>query len=181
MIGRIVCPLGIKNIQNDKIFRLAKIQRAFCVQDYSKLKVNHFSTLNINEYNEVLNALTFSGNLQATAKVIRIGHPVFTDMLLALAWNQISRHDFQKDQESLDTVIMPFTTAYIKKFNNNHGHAFGEVLTHVGNYGIRDEAFWSAAKEQLLKNNMNRYIPVSWIGYLINAMAKVGQADAQVL
>ena len=76
---------------------------------------------------------------------------------------------------------MPFTTAYVKKFNNNHGHAFGEILAHVGNYGIRDQAFWSVAKEQLLENSMNRYIPVSWVGYVINAMAKVGQADAQVL
>lgn len=163
-------------------FRKTSLFRGFAeVPDWNKFPVNHFSTLNSYDYNELFNAITFATTVERMGQCVKYGAPVFTDALVSLMWRMMGEWDFDYNKEAMDIYILPFTIAQMKKFTNNHGTAFGEILTNAGNLGVTDATFWQVAKERLIKDHLHRYIPLNQIGYTLRAMARVGQADDKVV
>lgn len=185
-LGRFISAGAKKN----PLFKDKSIIRSFAnlrdwtdtpVPDWNKFPVNHFHTLNGEEYIEVFNHVTFATTVDRMGQCVRYGASVFTDELLAMMWKIMSDYDFQRNTEAMDTYILPFTIAQIKKFTNNHGTALGQIITYAGNYGITDATFWQVVKERLIKDNLHRYIPLNQIGFALRAMAKVGQADEKIV
>ena len=146
---------------------------------FEKLKVNHYHVLNQNDFSEVVNSIAFASNSQRVADIIRIAHPCFTDMLLALALNRIAQYEMPLN-ESFEEVIVPFATAYTKLFSRHHSQAFAETVIAMGKIGCKNQDYWNVVRTKI-DEGMARYMPLHLIGEVLNSIAQVGQADAKVM
>ena len=156
------------------------LSRGFSVTKFEKLKVNHYHKLNINDFSETVNAIAFAESSERIAEIIKIAHPVFTDLLLAMALRQISDYEMPIN-EIFEETIVPFVTEYTKLFDRNHSHAFGETVIYMGRIGCKNQAYWDIVRSKVIDYGMARYIPLHLVGDVLRSISLAGQADAKVM
>jgi hypothetical protein len=150
------------------------------VSTRSNLKVNHYSQLNTFHYADVFNAVAFASNSERMADVIEVAAPMMTDNLLALALRIMEKKEYQLG-EGFHTKMLPFIRDFTKIMDRNHTAAFAETMVSMGTLGVKDEAYWAICREKLIDQGYHRYVPLRNLGYLIKALANVGQADAELM
>lgn len=161
--------------------RNAGLARCFSeVSSYENIKVNHWSQLNTFHYADLFNAIAFAPNSERLADVIHTAAPMMTDQLLAMALRIMEDYSFELGP-AFETKLLPFIITYTKQFTRNHTAAFAEIMVAMGNLGVKDAEYWAVCKDKLIKEGYHRYIPLSYLGPLIKAMANVGQADGEIL
>jgi len=177
MIGRVI---GRGLSQFCKSTPATKLHRGFAAQNFDNIKLQHFSQVNTFDNSEIMNALIGATTFREVADILKVGHAAISDLNFAYAMEKLAKFNVTPD-DSLNEVIVPYATSFMKKCTTNQSMSFAFVATALGDIGVKDDAFWGAVKHKLLNERFTRYIPLQSLGPLTRAMAHVGQADAQVL
>lgn len=129
---------------------------------------------------EINNMLLGVQSAKELALHFKTANGYLIDKHLSYAMVRLATDNFPLD-EGFYNDFLPILTSHVKLLTSSQADTFSNIVMMAGDMGVQDIDFWSACKEVLFLQRMQRYIKVEKLGLCIKAFAMVGEADATVL